>query len=68
VETAGKSGCCYCWSRGGREGKVFHREERKRGRERGGAATTQGRWVFECDVGCSGKDGGESGGGGRRCG
>jgi hypothetical protein len=34
VETAGKSGCCYCWSRGGREGKVFHREERKRGRER----------------------------------
>jgi hypothetical protein len=37
-------------------------------RERGGAATTQRCWVFECDVGCSGKDGGESGGGGRKCG
>jgi hypothetical protein len=30
VETAGKSGCCYCWSSGGRDGKVFHREERER--------------------------------------
>jgi hypothetical protein len=34
VETAGNSGCCYCWSRGGRDGKVFHREERERERER----------------------------------
>jgi hypothetical protein len=44
------------------------KREREGERERGGAATTQGCWVFECDVGCSGKDGGESGGGGRKCG
>jgi hypothetical protein len=34
VEAAGNSGCYCCWSRGGKGGKVFHREERKRRRER----------------------------------
>jgi hypothetical protein len=32
VETAGKGGRYYCWSHGGGEGKVFHREERERER------------------------------------
>jgi hypothetical protein len=48
VETAGKSGCCYCWSSGGRDGKVFHREEREREREREREVVQPPREVVEC--------------------
>jgi len=37
VEAAGEDGCCYCWSRGDGEEKIFA-EKKERGE--GGATTT----------------------------